>query len=41
MKEGFKPLSFVGNIDKIYVTVIGYQWGAICGKENSYDVIYK
>ena len=38
--EENQPFSFVGNIENIYITVIDYQWSAICGKENFYDIIY-
>lgn len=34
-----KPSSFVGSIENIYITVIDYQWSAICGKDNFDDII--
>ena len=37
MKE--MPYSFVGSIDNIYITVIDYQWSALCGNGNFDDVI--
>ncbi len=30
---------FVGSIENIYITVIDYQWSAICGKDNFDGII--